>query len=402
MTDRSISENARIEPVFNMRTDTAAWAQVLMQGRQSLLVLGSDQPTLQALSERLQGDCQGLAPTLHTVHFSARDAAAWLGHFNAALALQGLEQAMQPQTDPAPKNLCFIHEAQALDRDAWELLLRLPGHFPGLPLRWVLLLEQPADGPVHPLALQATHTAHWRLEDTTKPMASEPTPPAPPTQAPEPAPAPKLTPPRRTIGQARPQQPVVLWTLVLLSLLALGAWVVHLRPAQGPSRSTPVTPPAPSKPEQKTTDTQPPLLSLQTEALSADATNNTDALKKEVFPIPERVQPDHQWLTNLPKDHLLIQRGVFDTVQQAQRFMQAGDELANARIIMQRPDSDGQARFLVVTGPFRSLERAQNFKFRLQLPNSTPIEQVDLLLEKSMPWTAAPATGTEGKRPSGH
>jgi hypothetical protein len=87
----------------------------------------------------------------------------------------------------------------------------------------------------------------------------------------------------------------------------------------------------------------------------------------------------------LPKDSFVLERGVFDSVQQAQRLIKAQDELATARIIMLRPGPSGTARFVVVTGPFRSLERAQNFRFRLQLTGQAPIEQVGLLLEKTMP-----------------
>jgi hypothetical protein len=58
--------------------------------------------------------------------------------------------------------------------------------------------------------------------------------------------------------------------------------------------------------------------------------------------------------------------------------------LANARIVMLQSLKGAPARYLVVTGPFRSQERAQNFKARQQLPPQTHIEEVSRVLQQSL------------------
>jgi hypothetical protein len=477
MTDWSSSDSAHIEPVLDTPTacdtDAKALAQALVHQRANWLVSRAGPHDLRALSECLHAACQALAPTLRILHFSARQPAAWLGHINEALARQGLAQAMQPCTDLWVQEICFVHDAQALTHDESSLLLPLNRHFPGWPMRWVLLLDSEQPMRANQEAWQQAHAPYWRLSGahsllTATPAAPQTPGPAPVHEAPPaPAPAPAPTPepviqtvaappaapaderepgpvpiapvptparlgeptahlplrdpasaPRPTpAGSSRPRQPVGLWTLGLLSLLALGAWVVAHRPPQGSGLPSPLTssvPTAPANPAASAPPTGSAVPNPDTQVLAEEATvvaspqapdasdpvaaSGLAALEPaiaappelEVPPVPEVLRRDLRWLSSLPKDSFVLERGVFDTVQQAQRLIKSQDELATARIIMLRPGLSSAARFLVVTGPFRSLERAQNFRFRLQLPSQAQIEPVDVLLEKSMPLGAAP------------
>jgi hypothetical protein len=460
MNDWSSSENARIDPRPDSpkETDSTDLAHALVHQRQSLLISRDGGTALHALSERLQWACQALAPAARILHFSARQPAAWLGHINEGLALQGLDQAMQPRHDLLPQDIWFVHDAQALAYDEWLLVLRLNRHFPGWPLRWVLLLDSTQPLSAHEGALQEANAQGWRTSgnhrlwdklaqspetqspdpvmETAPASASEPdietratshpdhgsehvskqagtlavSAADPSAMLPEPS---STTLPLETTTSTQPgpvattrlRQSLGLWTLGLLGLLAIGAWVVHQSPPQGrdltgplassesttaaePS-ATPAVATVPTGTVPQNTDTQalsPALPGASTPGTEPAVTSNApETSAPPESTVPEVARRDLLWLTTLPKDSFVLERGVFDSVQQAQRLIKAQDELATARIIMLRPGPSGTARFVVVTGPFRSLERAQNFRFRLQLTGQAPIEQVGLLLEKTMP-----------------
>ena len=460
MNDWSSSENARIDPRPDSpeETDSTDLAHALVHQRQSLLISRDGDTALNVLSERLQWACQALAPAARILHFSARQPAAWLGHINEGLALQGLDQAMQPRPDLLPQDIWFVHDAQALAYDEWLLVLRLNRHFPGWPLRWVLLLDSTQPLSANEGALLEANAQDWRtsgnhrlwdkLAQSPETQSPDPVLETAPAPAPEPIietraasqplpgpehvaeragsladsaehpsamlPEPSSTtlpletttsPQPRPAATTRLRQPLGLWTLGLLGLLALGAWVVQQRPPQGgdltaplaSSESTAAAEPsaasavatAPTGTAPQNTDTQ-----ALSPALPGASTPGTEPAVTSTAPetsappeatVPEVARRDLLWLATLPKDSFVLERGVFDSVQQAQRLIKAQDELATARIIMLRPGPSGTARFVVVTGPFRSLERAQNFRFRLQLTGQAPIEQVGLLLEKTMP-----------------
>jgi hypothetical protein len=100
--------------------------------------------------------------------------------------------------------------------------------------------------------------------------------------------------------------------------------------------------------------------------------------------MPDVAARGRRWLSGLPQDSFVLEHGVFENAQQAQRLIKAHAELGNARIVMLKPTATMPSRFMVVTGPFRSLERAQNFKVRQQLPTQTHIEEVARVLQQSV------------------
>jgi hypothetical protein len=458
MNDWSSSENIRTDRSTDARkeTDSTDLAHALVHLRQNLLISSDGDNALHTVSERLQWACQALAPAARILHFSARQPAAWLGHINEGLALQGIDQAMQPSAVLLPQDIWFLHDAQALAQDEWLLVLRLNRHFPGWPLRWVLLLDSEQPLIANEAAFLEANAPDWRSSGNHRlwdklarsPETERPDPVLETAPAPAPVPEPVIetqsasqgaavaehiakqavtsadsaaqpsamipeltssTLPSETTTSRQPQpaaskrlrQPLGLWTLGLLGLLALGAWVVHQRPPLGrdltgplassepTSAPTPTVAMASTGPALQSTDTQALTSALPEASTPASEPANTPLAPETSVPtqpeVPEVARRDLRWLATLPKDSFVLERGVFDSVQQAQRLIKAQDELATARIIMLRPGPSGAARFLVVTGPFRSLERAQNFRFRLQLPNEAPIEQVGLLLEKTIP-----------------
>jgi hypothetical protein len=82
-------------------------------------------------------------------------------------------------------------------------------------------------------------------------------------------------------------------------------------------------------------------------------------------------------------EFFVLEHGSFQTAAQAQNLFRTRDELANARVIM-RKAAHPDGRFLVITGPFRSQERAQNYKVRENLPSQVQIRSISDVLQESV------------------
>lgn len=89
---------------------------------------------------------------------------------------------------------------------------------------------------------------------------------------------------------------------------------------------------------------------------------------KIITELPEVAVTGRQWLKKLPDDSFVLVHKSFKRVKEAQAFIRSKDYLVNARIAPVYKDSKDEARFVVVTGHFRSKERASNTIARLGLP----------------------------------
>ena len=106
---------------------------------------------------------------------------------------------------------------------------------------------------------------------------------------------------------------------------------------------------------------------------------------KVITELPDVAVKGRLWLRGLPEDTFLLEHGVYETVRQAQSAVKAKAWLANARIVpMYEPGKD-DAKFAVVTGPFRSRDRAKNTMVRLNLPSDVIIKPQGTLLSQSKP-----------------
>ena len=101
--------------------------------------------------------------------------------------------------------------------------------------------------------------------------------------------------------------------------------------------------------------------------------------------IPEAAQRGYRWLAALPQESFLILHGSHSSALQAKRQIDSKPELVNARMVMLKPTDTESTRFWVVTGPFRSQERAENFRVRQNLPVSTLILETSDVLKRCRP-----------------
>lgn len=104
--------------------------------------------------------------------------------------------------------------------------------------------------------------------------------------------------------------------------------------------------------------------------------------------IPDVALRGVRWLAQQSPEFFVLEHGAFQTAAQAQSLIRSRDELANARVLMRKSITPG-GRFLVITGPFRSQERAQNYKVREKLPPQIQVRRVSDVLQESV--RAAPS-----------
>lgn len=107
--------------------------------------------------------------------------------------------------------------------------------------------------------------------------------------------------------------------------------------------------------------------------------------EKIIEPLPAIAVKGQMWLEGLPDNIFLLEHGVYETVKQAQAAMKGKAWLANARIIPGYQDEPNTPKFVVVTGPFRSRDRAKNTITRLDLSSEVVIKSQVSLLKQSTP-----------------
>lgn len=378
MTSRSaLSENSRIDPILHTLADTALLAQALRDERKNLMVFGDPSNALTEIGPSLQQHLASGMPSAHLAHFSGQHPAAMLGKINEGLAQQSLRQSAQIEANPSPDEFWFVHDAQSLQSDELQLLLQLNDHFPNWRVRWVLLFDAtPALTTEQRLWIdQASGT--W-LKWPSK--ASAPWPSAPRSEGTEAEPAENQ--PELSHGDLDSVTPgVKAWLLGatgLATVLLVGAWLYGRAPSM--EAATQPVPAAGLKP-------------MPEGAASVTAsTQNASPVSPEPppksalpRPMPESAAQGYRWLRSLPRESFVLQQGPFDTAAEAQRSIRQNAQLRGARVLMLKPTSLSNGQFVLVSGPFRSQERALNFKKKNKLEASTSIEPTEDLLQKSLP-----------------
>ena len=106
---------------------------------------------------------------------------------------------------------------------------------------------------------------------------------------------------------------------------------------------------------------------------------------KVITELPDVAVKGRLWLRGLPEDTFLLEHGVYETVKQAQSTVKTKAWLANARIVPVYQQGKDDSKFAVVTGPFRSKDRAKNTMVRLNLSSDVTIKPQGTLLSQSKP-----------------
>jgi hypothetical protein len=100
--------------------------------------------------------------------------------------------------------------------------------------------------------------------------------------------------------------------------------------------------------------------------------------------VPEVALRGARWLAQQTPDFYVLEHGTFDTAAQAQSLIRTREELTNARVIMVKRSPNDGGGFRVISGPFRSPERAQNYKVRQNLPPQIAVRSVSSVLYETV------------------
>ena len=108
-----------------------------------------------------------------------------------------------------------------------------------------------------------------------------------------------------------------------------------------------------------------------------------DVATKVITELPEVALKGRLWLKSLPADGFVLEHESFETVKEARAFIKDKEWLINARIAPVFTLGKDEARFAVMTGPFRSVERAKNTISRLKLSSNVTITSVQIATNQS-------------------
>ena len=112
--------------------------------------------------------------------------------------------------------------------------------------------------------------------------------------------------------------------------------------------------------------------------------------EKVITELPEGAVQGRLWLKGLPDDSYVLQHGTFASLKQARAAMKDKEWLANARVVPVFTEGKDEAEFALVTGPFRTKDRAQNTMTRLKLSGSVSVQSSSGLFKQSLQPKAKP------------
>ena len=391
-------------------------ANAVLHDSVHLAVIAQDEPCVERAGQALQAWWQAMAPHVVIAHFQSQQTLTWIGRINQMVSSQGVELAMQaPARRTTPLEIGIIHEADQLTPADLKMLRDLTAHLPGLHMRWVLLFNtSPAAGawPGTPVDAQHSPCAQWltwHMDQQTTP--NTPTHALWTAESQTAAVAPPLNgQPKKWTDRA------VILGLGALFLLGLLAWALRTEQAAPPAIASPAQPEpalntptmadlsalptakvtsdpmepasaAPSYDPAKTPDPQTSATYTQASA-SEHATKNVITATEAAPIVPDVALRGARWLAQISPDYFVLEHGRFQSIKLAQSVIRGRAELKNARILMVQTTAPNEPPFVLITGPFRSLGRAENYKIRENLPAQIPILQISRVLQDSLPGTA--------------
>lgn len=425
------------------RLQLQACLQAIEQEGKSV-VLHSDHPALldhygQILVQRLR---QHLPDTPTEIFFPTHTDAL-LARFNEVLSHVSVDAATQTEGPAAPAKLWIVHDASALPEHELKLLARLLQHLPGARVSAVLMLNGSAQA-LRDFDPQGRRLLRWHIEPPTPEqidqmvqearqngrefaaleLVARVAPPAP-AQTPVNAKAARPAPPSEPVQALATERPqpsapgagrLWRWLGLFLGLLMLSAGVAAwLNPettrqwgaqlgqlwTHAPrDMGGPVSPA--SAASEPASSTQPPASAAETASAPTMAASQAGADAPPapapaasapppaplLTELPELAQRGLAWLRQQDKDSWIIEHSRHASAQLARKQVGSG-LLSNARIVpVYRPGAEA-AEFAVITGPFRSEERARNFTARNGLGPSTQVHASGKLLSMTQPASAS-------------
>jgi hypothetical protein len=354
------------------------WLEELISGPQSLVLLGQDQRDLEWAALKLrEGWLTDLTHTLQ--EFNALEYEQILGRLNRLLNLQVTPSPSQLPGFSEPLDLWIIHNAQMLSPEQMHLLGQILALNPGLNLRWILMYrgdETPRAWleatrhqtrtqhctDLNPSSTLSTSTDKVAIHDSVVETAAL----ARPNDS---------APPVNTGPHAQARKHTLLKHLSLAVIYLSIGCVAGRWSAPAKIETEVIIEPAATAPEGAIMPsvTQAPVKSTPADASTPEVatakTNTTATLQPQTEPTPTiqsmadkhamvELKTDMSWLKELSPEYFVIAHGTFRKLENAKNFKDNRAELSKARVVPLWVNR--RLAFAVITGPFRSENRAEN------------------------------------------
>ena len=386
--------------------------------------------------------------------FMPADSEAMLQRFNQLLSDLSLDVATKTRSGKPPEKVWVVHDANAMSAHELELLARLVQQFPGSGVSAVLMfsaetssadtitrqnkqfvswaLEMPTAEQKLSTIQQARKSGHEEaavqfFNRLTKRPAKADVPSVRATESAAAAAAKASKPPAKPAPAKKQSSNAILWALIVIAMLILSvgvaAWMNPdmakqvweqgsklLNAKEEPVKSEePPGPPAALKEEAAKDEANNPMPvpgAPDAKTLQAGQVTESSAptappapaaqpvkepvADKVITELPDTAVQGRLWLKGLPAESFVIQHKAYASVKDAQAAIKGKEWLVNARIVPVFADGKDEAMFGVVTGPFKSKERAKNASIRLGLSSDATIVAVPTALAQAVPNKAKP------------
>jgi hypothetical protein len=346
-------------------------ANALVSDVRSLSLVSQTEAVLQDFSRRVLESVRAIHAAVQVDEYSGHGFLDLISRLNQEVAPH-LQQQATPPEKPGPIHIWIIDQADKLSAEQQSIIFRLIELFPVLPFRVVWLSKQPLQAwKTHTqtssvcLDLDAADLLLGKATDIPDPLDQLF---AAPREIPE-ATTNRIS-PKTTIAAA----------LVGAAILGAVAWMSASSDASAPALT-----------QAAASETVPASAATPATVLASAANPAQENTPKVNEPppatiaqapeaLPEIARTGARWFKTLPADSHVIEHGTFNSLEQAQKLKARHQELSAARIIAVRkmPQADDW-QFAVVTGPFRSEDRARTYVSRLNWRASTRIRATDKL-----------------------
>lgn len=363
------------------------------------LVSHMDAP-LKNFSKRLLACIQSIDDAVIVEKYRGHEFLNLISRLNQEVAPYLLQQEL-PFEGSQSLRIWVIDQAHLLTSEQQSIIFRLIELFPGLPFRVIWLSNQPlqawkdhAKTECVFLDLDAVDPApssELMHEDTPDPVDSA-VPGDHDTQ--EASTTPTESPTAKSHNRLK-----ITAVLAGASLLGTLAWMSTPEPTAStqPTSETPAAAVTPAASEAAATTEATPASALEPAATTVQEPSPAPKNKVPEGPaktttparaasghadktLPEAARTGARWFKALPADTYVVEHGTFSNLEQAQKLKTKHKELGTARIIAARKTANSEElQFTVITGPFRSEERAKTYLSRLDWRASTRIRATDKL-----------------------
>ncbi|MEY4732901.1 MAG: hypothetical protein RLZZ464_967 [Pseudomonadota bacterium] len=373
----------------------AVLARSLLENVRSLGVVSQDEAALKRYAADLETCLRDMDEGVVIEEYSGDAFLSLISRLNQEVAPYLLQQGI-PESGPSSLRVWVIHQAHLLTTEQQSIIFRLIELFPALPFRAIWLSDQAlqawkehANTECIFLDLDANDTSEmapielWAHSDplaNTVPESEEIA-----TSKAEPAPfewpANKLSPGLKiSVG---------LLSAGMLGALIWGNFGTSSTPAAEAARLTQTTP-APTTTASAAQPSEATAIKVhETPTQTAEAASKPVPAKvphADGKALPDAAQAGARWLKALPADTYVVEHGSFGNLEQAQKLKSKHKELTNARIVAVRKLSGtDEWQFNLITGPFRSEDRAKSYVSRLEWKSSTRIRATDKLKTQIAP-----------------